>query len=377
MLRIVHLARRFHPLVGGTERYALDLARRQAADGHRVDVVTLDRDAMSSSDVRLPRREVLDGIHIERLPGWGGPRWAMTARPDRLVARVASSDVVHLHDLRFHYTLAHLATAARRRRLLVHTHGLFFHTTDFARLKGLALRWFYGPVARVGGSVVVADSQIDRDRLLAVVPWLADIVHVIPNAIDLRAARAVQRRPEEGVLLAFGRLTESKGLREALTALAQLADRDWRLVLAGQEERKEAGVLAERAAQLGIADRLTFLGRVDDQGLGELLAKASIALFPSRGEGFGLALAEALAAGVPVVANDIPAHREVLGVELERCLVDFGQPATAAARIMRLLDDPDARDRLAAAGRIRSRAFDIDRLWSDLQALYPSPAAAR
>jgi glycosyltransferase involved in cell wall biosynthesis len=377
VLRIVHLARRFHPLLGGTERYALDLARRQAADGHRVEVVTLDRDIMSSGGVRLPRRDVVDGVHVERLPGWGGPRWAITARPDTLIARVARADVVHLHDLRFHYGLAHLATAARRHRLLIHTHGLFFHTADLARLKVLALRSFYGPIARIGGSVIIADSRTDRDRLIDAVPSLADAVRVIPNAIDLRAARAVERRPEEGALLAFGRLTQSKGLREAIAALALLADRDWRLILAGPEERNEAGILAERAAEMGIADRLTFLGRVDEPALGDLLATASIALFPSRGEGFGLALVEALAAGVPVVTNDIAAHREVLGAELESCLVDFGQPAVAAAGIARLLDDPAERDRLAAAGRDRSRAFDIDRLWLDLQALYPSPEAGR
>ena len=67
----------------------------------------------------------------------------------------------------------------------------------------------------------------------------------------------------------------------------------------------------------------------------------------------------------------------MLGSELEGCLVDFRQPAAAAAAIARLLDDPTERDRLAAVGRDRSRAFDIDRLWSDLQALYPSPVAGR
>lgn len=377
MLRIVHLIRRFHPLVGGTERYALDLARRQVADGHLVEVVTLRRDVISKSSAQLPGVEVFDGIHIERLPGLGGPRWAMTSRPDQLLARVARADVVHLHDLRFHYLLAHLGTAARRHRLIVHTHGLFFHTPDLARTKRLALRAFYGPIALIGGSVFVADSHIDRDQLIAAVPSLAPVVQVVPNAIDLRVARAIRRAPERGLLLSFGRLTESKGLREAITALAELADEDWHLVVAGPDERDEARILAGLASGMGIAERVTFLGQVDEARLSELLGTASIALFPSRGEGFGLALVEALAAGLPVVANDIPAHREVLGEDLTACLVNFGQPETAAARIANLLDDPGERARLGAAGQVRSKLFDIDRLWSDLQQLYPSTPFAR
>ena len=106
----------------------------------------------------------------------------------------------------------------------------------------------------------------------------------------------------------------------------------------GREEREEAALRA-RTRHLGLSDRVHFLGFVSGAELAELYRSASMLVFPTLAEGFGLPIAEAMACGTPVVVSDRPVHREIAGEAGE--LVDPLDPAAIAAGIARLLDDRD------------------------------------
>jgi glycosyltransferase involved in cell wall biosynthesis len=96
-----------------------------------------------------------------------------------------------------------------------------------------------------------------------------------------------------------------------------------------------------------------------------------VAVFPSRAEGFGLALLEAMGAAVPVVARDQPAHRDVLGAGLADRLVDGDDRAAIAARIDDALAlTPEAMEALGRRERERARAFDLPRLVGEIEGLY-------
>ncbi len=246
---------------------------------------------------------------------------------------------------------------------------MFFHTASLSRLKGLILRRYHGPVIALTSLTVVADSASDRDQLVQAAPSLRGRTAVIPNAIDLRGPASVVRRPRPDTLLSFGRIAASKGLREFVDVLARL-DPPARLVIAGQSEDDEQQVLERRAIALGIRDRVDFVGGFDDQNLLDLLAEATIAVFPSRGEGFGLALVEAMAAGVPTLASDLPSHREILGPELADAIFDPGDTERSAAVIADLLVDADRLVSLSTRVRERSRQFEVARLADDIEALY-------
>lgn len=369
--RILHVTRRFHPLPGGIERYVLGLAVAQARAGRDVTVLTLDDDILGVHEGRLPAEDVVEGVRIVRLRGIGAQRFAATIRPDRLARAVARSDIVHLHDLRFMTATIAASAMAARRPMVFHTHGLLYHTPFATRLKHFLMRWYYGPWLRAAGAWAVASSEPDRDMLVADVPELGSRTATFENALDLAPFAGLTRSPVPGLVVVVGRVARHKGIDDLIASLARITAVDWRLEIAGTEDRAERHRLDGIVNRLGLASRVAFRGEYTDPEHVDRLSRASVAAYPSHAEGFGLALLEALASGVPVVARDQPAHRDVLGPELRDRLVDFGDHAAAAAAIEAALNmPPDDARRLGDRERARAQVFSLPRLVGEIDELY-------
>jgi len=152
-----------------------------------------------------------------------------------------------------------------------------------------------------------------------------------------------------------GSLQPRRGLDTALEALAALRqDRpELDLVVVGKTEHAWSGVPEE------LRDGVRLLGYVDEGDLAPLMSAAACVLALSRGEGFDLPLLEALACGAPVVASDIPPHREHFSRWAE--LVPVGDAAAVAARVAEVLDGPPARER----GVERAREVHTSFRWED------------
>lgn len=128
------------------------------------------------------------------------------------------------------------------------------------------------------------------------------------------------------------------------------------VVLAGAD-RGERIHLEDEARRAGVG--LHFAGMPDDRTLADLYAGAAAFVYPSRYEGFGLPLLEAMACGAPVIAAAAGAIPEVVGDA--GILVDPDDEDAMASAIARLMDDTDAADQLREAGRVRARAFTWER----------------
>lgn len=314
-LHIVHVCRIGWPHRGGMESVVGGLASALAGRGHVVRVVTLDR-AITTDEV-LPEG-VYGGVVYERLPRAGPRRYPMAVGLGRALR---GADVVHVHGLDglLHQVLAH--RAALGVRVGVTPHGGFLHTRRQRMIKQLWLRT--GAARALGAADAVwFTSEADRDALSP-----AGVEGpVLPDGVDVDAFSHVERAPEEGRWLVFGRVDVHKGLDDLLDRLAAVAMHDarpFRLRVVGPEARP--GLVARLRAQavkLGIAHRVQFVGPVThEQLLGEL-ARCELALFPSRYEGFGVAVVEAQAAGVPVVVNDIPPFRAHVRDGVDGFIVD-------------------------------------------------------
>jgi len=177
--------------------------------------------------------------------------------------------------------------------------------------------------------------------------------------------------PDDLAVLALGRLSPEKGQDVLLEAFSRLpADEHRHLLLAGDGALRP--VLERRAAALG--ERVRLLGWRDDPWA--LLGAADVFVLPSRREGLPIALLEALAVGLPVVATHVGAVGEVLAGGACGHLVEPDDAAALAAALAEVLGDGKVRARLGEAGRTRvDAAYDVAGQTRALEALYRAVAA--
>jgi glycosyltransferase involved in cell wall biosynthesis len=314
----------------GDETYAAALLRELVpiADEERIVAIT-----------RRPEL-VPDGIEAYRLP----------ARSQ--VARMAFGLPRALSRLRpalahFNYVLP----LTYRGAAVVTVHDLSFESDPglMSSRDRFMFRTFVPRSARKADRVLAVSERTKRD-LVEHYGIAEEKIVVTPNGVD-PIFRPNGTAPEVPPYALFvGGIQPRKDPLTAIEALA-LVDGDLRLVLVGDEKR---GVDEVRSAvrRLGLGQRVEFAGYVEHEGLASLYRGAACLVFPSRYEGFGLPVLEAMASGTPVVATTAGAVPEVAGDAA--VLVDPGDPEALADGIRRALAD---RDRFVAAGLERARRF--------------------
>jgi len=316
VIRVLHLSRNYHPVIGGTENFIASLVRHVEPLGVKSAVVCSARH--TAGEGALPEVPVL------RVRSFGPDRMQVTRHVStQLRALITWADVLHFHDLRFGLDLLARVKAARATPRVLSTHGLIFHTNDDDRVKHLLWRGVLVPTLRTFDAVL-ASSAADF-------AWVSDLprAQLMENPVDVDRFTAVTAvPPNDGPLLYFGRLAPNKGL-EMLAPLLRI-DPGLRLVVTGRGDPQYVATL-ERSF-IGLAAELT--GELDASGLDEQLRACRAIVLPSRTEGFGLTLVEAMATGRPVIAADIPPYREIaVGTDVE--LVDFEDPAMVIERLGR------------------------------------------
>jgi len=334
------------------------LTEALAARGHAVSVVTLDRGPKGERLAPGTRHDV-PYARVARV----GPRRYPFA--PGLLRHLRGADLVHAHGLD---GLTDTVVATRRwhrAAVGVSTHGGYFHTPRARRLKEVWLRtWTAHTLHRAGA--VWFTSEADRERLAA-----ARVQgEVVPNGVDVARFAALPREPEAGRWIVPGRVDVHKGLDDLVDALGVLRWRDrrpFRVDVVGTFARPDLeGWLRGRIAGHGLEDRVVVHGPVDAATWEHLLSRAELALFPSRYEGFGLALVEAMAAGLPVVARAIPAFERLVRPGVDGWLIAFDDPGRAADEI-EAVRDADLRA-IGTTARVAARAHGWDHrvlAWED------------
>ncbi|HET7572833.1 MAG TPA: glycosyltransferase family 4 protein [Gaiellaceae bacterium] len=349
-MRVVHVHRIRG--IGGSERHLLTLLPALAERGLEPVFVGLDDPAWDASDfyealtvpaLRVPAPRDLDPLLLLRL-----------LRPLR--AEVVHTQLVHAD------VYGGLAAALRGSRLVSTKHNDDPFRAGPFRLVERAL-------ARRAARVVCITEALRRFTVERVGIPAAKAV-AIHYGLDEPPAAWGENPPDavpEGarVLLAVSRLTPQKGVDVAVRALASLPG-DTVLVVLG--EGPERGDLEALARELGVARRLFLPGRVPD--VAAWLGRAEVFVHPARWEGFGLAVLEAMLAGLPVVASEVSSLPELVVDGETGVLVRPDDPSALALGVARALGE---RDRLGAAGRERARAeFSVARMADRTAELYRS-----
>jgi glycosyltransferase involved in cell wall biosynthesis len=201
-------------------------------------------------------------------------------------------------------------------------------------------------------------------------------VEVIRPGWDTHSPLPLARARERGAggeglsLLLVGHWTPRKGILDGLAALARLPV-SIALDLVGEQDRDLAYAARVRAAldDPALAGRVRVHGRVSDDVLAGMFADADALILPSTHEGYGMVLAEALAAGLPIVATRVGAVAEVVRDGFEAELVPPGDVGALTRAVERLLADPDERRRRSALARERARTLPR---WSESVAAFDS-----
>ena len=249
--------------------------------------------------------------------------------------------------------------------LVLHLHGSGYDRF-YADLPGFWQRRVVGLFRRAERVVVLGQSWADWvTQTLQIAP---DRVEILYNGVPLPVCQS--RVPGPCRILLLGRLGARKGVPELLAALGSpaLRARAWTATLAGDGDVSGARHTVEAT---GLADRITLPGWLDADAAAALLAQADILVLPSHAENFPISIIEALAATVAVIATPVGATPELLVDDQSALFVPVGDVDALAAALARLIDEPDRRSAIAAAGHAVFRAqLDIDMLAVRLAALH-------
>lgn len=363
--------------VGGAERYALWLTQA-LADACRFTVAMADHPALAGLRRDLAATATVLPFPFDRpaaLPG--------IARRLRQLAR--EHDLVHLNSnhpaSRLGIFCGFALAGAGRPVLSLEQRAT--PVTDVVVPRALAPilpRLFR--LSRRRFAAVVAVSLENCRTLVSYYGLPATQVVVIPNGIDLarlagptspEAAAALRREfglpAERRVVITVGRLAPNKGQQHLVAAAPAVLARfpAVHFLLVGEGEARPA--LTAQIAALGLEGHVTLAGRRDD--VPALLRGSDVFVFPSLAEGFALALLEALAVGLPVVATRVGGAEEAITSGENGFLVPPGDPEALAAALIALLDlSPTALAAMRAAARRAATRFDLRHTAAQTLALY-------
>ena len=381
-MRVLHIGKFFPPHPGGIERTSADLCAALAERNVAVAMLAhADPGTHDSGDIAAGKVQVtLAACHGQWLYAPVSPAFPWLLQ--RTIQRFRP-DLLHLHLPNTSAFWALLLPSARRLPWIVHWHADI--PLDTVR-RGVRLAYrLYRPWEQAvlrRARAVIATSTAYLETSMALAPW-RDKTRVIPlglPAISTNAAKdansTMPHWPSGLRLLAVGRLSYFKGFDVLLRALALVPDVG--LILIGDGEC--SANLRRLAHALGIQARVTFAGRLDMDGAGEAAlaaayANAEVFCLPSteRAESFGLVLLEAMRAGLPTVASDIPGSGVGFVVRHNETglLVPPGDVPALAGALQRMANDAALRQRLGAAGQKRwLEEFTLDRAADQTLALY-------
>jgi D-inositol-3-phosphate glycosyltransferase len=385
---------------GGMNVYIREISSAFSRCGIATDVFTR---RVGADDPAIERMAPLSRVVYLPAGHDHSDKYQLQHHVDEFAAEVLAYIDAHQLDYQLlysHYWLSGLVAQSLSKTLglpWVHT----AHTLGLVKNRQLAPGAKPEPVERIRAEreiaaeadLLIASTDDEREDLAQLHGATRDRVVVVAPGIDLATFFPMPKNdakrkigfPDQRILLFVGRLERLKGVETILRALALAADRrhqDVRLLVLGEDsrdaEQSEKVRLRELAVELGIADRVDFLGSVAHHELPYFYAAAEACLMPSYSESFGLVGLEAQACGCAVIASNVAGLASVVREGVTGYLVDGHDPAEWADRMLRLLNDPESADQMGRRGVLLAQRFPwgltADRIWATMEPLV-APAA--
>lgn len=340
----------FPPRQGGIESHVYFLARELVARGHTVKVITTRTEASS------PASEEMDGVQVRRLPSFGKHflGWSLGSvfSAPEITYSAGSFDLVHCHT--FASALGGSIAALIHGRPLVVT----VHSSHFLRLaKNPAMRPALNLVLRKARALLSTSKEIDR-VVAGLVPgaWTIPIVNGIDTETFKPVGGSLKREAGEFVIVCPRRLVAKNGVEFLIRAVGILKDSmKVRLYITGDGPlAAELGLLA---ADLGISDRVVFMGGVENPRMPSVYCSADLVVVPSLVEATSIAALEAMSCERVVAASRVGGLPEIID-ERVGILFEPGRPEAIAQAV----EEASRRTDMAALGHEARRR--VEENWS-------------
>jgi glycosyltransferase involved in cell wall biosynthesis len=322
-VKVLQVHKDFQPLLGGggTARHIHGLARALAAKGCEVRVVAPD-----AEDIQTPYTTA-------------------RATAGRLGPHLAWADVVHVHGARSGYAVRGAIGAAQRSKPFFYTPHAFYtpHNAINTLTKAVWDRTAEKFLIEKGSrTILLTDAWFDwlRDRGIS-----AAKTSIIPNCItatDLIKPQLVVSMAGRPAILSIGRLDKVKRIDDVIRALAEPALAEGHLHIVGKGQERIA--LESLANEKGVANRVTFHGFVDDEGVAAMMAGGHVFVLASEQEGLPTVLLESLMANMPIVCSRIPGNLAIASVGKVESTYDVGDVPALAKLLAASIDSSVSMD---------------------------------
>ena len=237
--------------------------------------------------------------------------------------------------------------------------------------------------------VILSNSSFETDQLVSHYGADPSRIEIVPPGVDhsifnpacKSEARRLLNLSEQKTLLFVGRIQPLKGVDLAISTLAELEDKDARLILigssSGMEGPSEQRRITKMVKELGLTNRVLFVEPQPHEKLVNWYRAADVLLMPSRSESFGLVALEAAACGLPVVASEVGGLQTIVENGLSGYLINDRDPWSYAAHVSKIIDDSGKAEEMSEEAVERSKSFTwsvtaarIRRICLDLQSRF-------
>lgn len=361
-MKILHLTKKYLPIIGGDAFVAYNLKKQQVKLGHEVHVVTSNCDEIDGRDVlKFGLKE--HPFNLDRIPPRRIASLALLFFWGLKNLRKLSPDIIHSHsaDLGFFISIA-----ARIHGVpVINTcHGISFNDRQYSFLKRFAERFF---LKYAGFKKIIT---VDMKGLHALNAAKIKNAVYVPNGIDL--SRFQNRKERENTRIKFlfvGRLEKQKGVIYLIKAADLLKNKNhFEIIIVG--EGSEADYLMKTTWELGLTDFVKFEGKVSEQRLIEYYLGCDAFVLPSLWEGMPLTLLEAAAAEMPIIVSDVGGISSLFTDEDNALIIEPADGEALASAMIKLMKDKELREKLGSNARRLAESFSWEKTAKTMDKIY-------
>ncbi len=359
-MKILMLTWEYPPrVVGGISKVVYDLSHRLIKDGHQVTVVTYrDGDTSYYEDDEGINVYRVDNymIHPNNFVDWIMQlNFNMVAKASELMNKFGKFDVIHAHDWLVSYAAKSLKEAYDVPMVAT------IHATENGRNSGIhdeTQRYINDSEWQLTyeASEVIVNSNYMKNEIQRIFGLPYDKINVIPNGVKLDKFEGIERDYElrrqyamdnEKIILYVGRLVYEKGVQNLIGAMPKILENyhDSKLVICGRGGMMDE--LKQEAHNLGIDEKVYFVGYCDAAKVQKMYINADIAVFPSTYEPFGIVALEGMLSGTPTVVSDVGGLNEIVEHGVTGMKSYAGNSNSIADSILALLYDQELCDRVS------------------------------